>query len=374
MIREVNHVLYLAVWPNDGHHHAAHCEFYRPADSQEDAPGALGEDESAPKANQAQPAQINRDGLWDVRLDCPITGHTARLTAPGAPIQADSGVTHVQRVTARDKFTLAQFLMWLWDATSLVRWGNGWRRDWSRVARTIRQDAQSIQVGGESFNDLLYVPPPFRLDMETEIRDGFNRFVEPLLETAANGTPRRGFILAEIKAIDKTDYGYKFMARHMARPIFMDPELHAQVAKHSPMALALLPRRKELGCAVIGLLMIEATSKGNLRAVNAALMLTNDRYLPVHSKYQLELSNHLCRDDRTFTRGAGGHVGADFVLRDTDPPTARVIYGITSPDYVRAKDSIVAQCIRSGCTIWKWDAASATQVMPTIPPRADHGT
>jgi len=59
-------------------------------------------------------------------------------------------------------------------------------------------------------------------------------------------------------------------------------------------------------------------------------------------------------------------LGADFVLRDTDPATAMVIYSLLTPDYVRQRDRIVEECERNGCAIWKWEPAGA-QALPPVP-------
>ncbi len=173
-------------------------------------------------------------------------------------------------------------------------------------------------------------------------------------------------MLIEIKAVDRTDFGFRMQPRNMARPIFMDDHVYAQMAKQAPLALAVLPRRKELKCSVLALVLVEATNKGNLRAVSAGIMLTNKYFIPVGTIYELELSNRLCDADRTFTRGAGKHLGADFVLRDTTPPTAMVIYSLLTPDYVRQRNQVVAQCLQSGCQIWQWEPAAALP-LPAFP-------
>lgn len=368
VIREVNRVLYLAVWPNDGHHHDPCCEFYREpngaeATQKESVPGQL---QKPPSKSVLTPAaRLNADGIWDINVDAPRDRSKPVQIEPTGR-QAPPESLGVGVSTSRDSFSLQQFLTWLWDATSMARWGSGWRRDWWRVSRAIRTEAGAISIRGKRLNDILYIPPPFRKDRETEIHSEYMAFVQPLIDAAAQGQVRRGFLLCEIKAVDRTEYGYKFQARNMARPVFMDEHLHAQVAKQAPLSLAMLPRRKELKCSVVALLLVESTEKGNLRAINASLMLTSEKYVPVSTKYELELANQLCETDRTFTRGGGRHLGADFVLRDTVPATAMVIYSLLTPDYVRQRDRIVDECEKNGCAIWKWEPAAA-QALPPVP-------
>jgi hypothetical protein len=176
-------------------------------------------------------------------------------------------------------------------------------------------------IEGCRLNDYLYIPPPFVKKHEAEIHAGWDRFLSPLMATAwLRGVQQRGFVLLEVRAIDRTEYGFKILGRNLARPIFVDEHVHATIARHSPLALALLPNSRELSCSVVGLFVIEATDRGNLRAVSAALMVTNARYIPVTTLNELKLANAMCAADRTFTRGAGKHKGADFVLRDTKPP------------------------------------------------------
>ncbi len=372
VIREIKKVLYLAVWPNDGHHHDPACEFFRdtPGEAEPKREKGVGpEKDSQTRARSAllPAARVNADGKWDVNIDLP----KQRGNVPPSSAAVHSSQPHqpgsISR-PSRNSLSLQQFLSWMWDSTSMVRWATGWRRDWWRVSRAIRTEAEAVTVRGQGLNDLLYIPPPFRMDREAEIQAEWQAFVQPLNDSAAHGQPKRGFLLVEIKVVDRTEYGYKFQARNLARPIFIDEHLHAQITKQAPLALAHLPRLKEnkLKCSVIALIVVEATSKGNLRALDATLMLTNDHYIPVTTIYELELANELCQADRTFTRGVGKHVGADFVLRDTQPPTAMVISSLHSSDYVRQRDDVIEECQRNGCDIWHWQPTPG-QPMPDIP-------
>lgn len=112
--------------------------------------------------------------------------------------------------------------------------------------------------------------------------------------------------------------------------------------------------------------MIEATDRGNLRAVSAALIVTNSRYIPVTTLNELKLANAMCAADRTFIRGVGKHKGADFVLRDTKPSTAMLIYSLQTPDYIKKSNRLADECAQAGCTIWKWDSG-AGQELPALP-------
>lgn len=225
-------------------------------------------------------------------------------------------------------------------------------------------------ISGKPLNDFLYIPPPFVKEREAEIHMNWERFSAPLIATAGQrNEQQRGFVLLEVKAIDRTEYGFKVLARNLARPIFVDEHLHATIARQSPLALALLPKSKELACSVIGMFLIEATDRGNLRAVSAALMLTNSKYIPVSTLYELQLANLMCAQDRTFTRGLGKQAGADFVLRDTKPSTAMVIYSLLTPDYFRKRSKLEEECVQAGCVIWKWEP-SAAQELPSLPPVA----
>jgi hypothetical protein len=216
------------------------------------------------------------------------------------------------------------------------------------------------------FNNQLYIPPPFRPDMEMQINEEWNAFTAPLFKSSALGAPERAFLLVEVKSMDRTEYGFKLQPKHMARPIFMGENIYAQIAKRSSLPLLLLPQSKKRQCSIVGLILVEGTGRGNLRVVDVSLMLVNKFFIPVGTTYELELSNTLCHANRTFTRGASRLTGADFVLRDTFPPTAMMIYSLNSPDYVRTRNAVVEQCVRDGCNIWKWDLASNV-TCPTLP-------
>ena len=77
VIREVNDVLYLAVWPNDGPHHEPNCEFYRNTDESSEAADSDNSPEKASKTEKPigrtklSPVRLNSDGTWNIALDLP---------------------------------------------------------------------------------------------------------------------------------------------------------------------------------------------------------------------------------------------------------------------------------------------------------------
>lgn len=366
VIREVKGVAYLAVWPNDGSNHDPSCEFHREhlaADDQNDQnpPSEAG-------ANVKPAARCLPDGHWDLSLDLPRIPsaqqpNRVRATKAGEPTSSES--------TGRNQFSMSEFLAWLWENANFNRWGKGWRRDWARVATQIRRDAEHLYVDShEPFVQSLYVPPPFRKDEEAVIHAQWERFAQPLIAYAEPGRRRRrGFVLAEVKAFDRTGYGFRVLSRNMARPLFVDDHLHAALAKASPLALALLPKSKELGCAVVGLWAIEATGRGNFRAIAGALMLVNSRYIPVNTTAELQIANVLCVDDRTFIKGVGRFAGADFVIREGGQNHALLVYSLNSPDYISKRDLVAKRCESVGCRVWTWNITQA-KMMPALPTTA----
>lgn len=363
VIREVREVLYVAVWPFDGHFHDPACEFHR---DQVEHDGGVQNAASheKPKAPSTPAIRLMSNGSWDVNIDIPKLRTTDPKGVPGSPSDS-AGKSPAGNSSHRDALNLQQFLAWLWDSTSMARWGTGWRRDWWRVIRAVRTEAQVVCIRGVQFNDLLYMPPPFRKEREVEIHQEWERFSGNLNSQTPSHLPF-GFLLVEVKSIDKTEFGYKLQARNMAKPIFMDEQIHASATKQSVLGIALLSRRKELKCALLAFVMVEGTGRGNLRAVNIAFLLTNQMFIPVTTIYELELANKLCANDRAFTRGMGKHTGADFVLRDTSPPTAMFIYSLFSPEYVRQRDAILDECVAAGCAPWKWEPGAA-KMMPPFP-------
>lgn len=371
VIREVRGVAYLAVWPNDGPNHDPACEFHRewhPSDDEKactavnhQSDGSAGE-----RIHRSKPAaKILPDGHWDLALDLPkppMGNSRESVRTPKGSREQPSG-----EQVRRDQFNMGEFLGWLWENSNFNRWGHGWRRDWYRVANTVLRDAGAIHVGGEPLAQCLYAPPPFRKDDEVAIQAGWERFVQPLTDSAEKGLARkRGFILAEVKAFDRTDYGFRVQCRNMARPLFVDDHLHAVLAKASPLALALLPKVKEVGCSVVGLWAIEATGRGNFRAIAGALMLVNARYIPVNTTAELEIANALCAGDRTFTKGVGRFAGADFVIREGGKPKALLVYTLNSADYRARRDVVAQRCLDAGCSVWKWDI-TLQRAMPALP-------
>lgn len=371
VIREVKGVAYLAVWPNDGPNHDTGCEFHREIGAAEPS-----DDEKADLAAEHQggerPARLVRpaakvlpDGHWDIAIDLPRppSGRSGDSHRPAKDARDGSATEPVRR----DQFSVGEMLGWMWENANFNRWGKGWRRDWRRVGDIIRRDAQTIQIAGESLADCLYVPLPYRSDDEAAMQAQWDHFVQPLVASAEHGPNRkRGFVLAEVKAFDRTEYGFRVQLRNMARPLFVDDHLHAALAKSSPLALALLPKVKAMGCSVVALWAIEATGRGNFRAIAGALLLVNSRYIPVSTTAELQIANALCGSDRTFTKGVGRYNGADFVIREGGQPKALLVYTLNSPDYLVKRDAVAQRCVDAGCSVWKWHITQS-KVMPNLP-------
>lgn len=234
--------------------------------------------------------------------------------------------------------------------------------------RSVRHESAGVVIDGVLLSDVLFIPPPFRKDKEAEIRDDFQQFLAPLVKSAREGAAERPFVLAEVKAMEPTQFGYKVALKHMAHPVFVDRDLYASMAKQSALAMSLLPRRKELRCSVVGLFLVEVTAKGNMRAVSSAMLLTSEKYVPVQTIYELELANRMTDENRTFSRTITPDSHGDFILRDSKVPISMEIYSLLTPDYVQRKDARCLKAIAEGCAVWKWEPAAA-QPLPPLPPQ-----
>lgn len=350
----------LAVWPGDGPSHAFACPFYR--DELDDAAAPLTEASTEP----AEPPPLRVDFLLERRAGTPRRSRADADT---------SGADEPAREPQGHRLSLPDLLDLLWERSRMNCWASGWTRPWWRVRAEIYRVAQEIRIGERFLDELLYVPPPFRRDDDSKeaIEREWQRFIADL-QPRDGAVPRR-MVLAEVKSLVKSEFGYKLDLRHAPWPVYLKREQWEQLQASYARALLGLTHPSEPPLRIACLLLVEGATnnKHYLSLCDAAMLMTSEAWIPCHTTAELRLAARLVDQARDFKRPMGANDEAlalpDFWLRDVakDQPTALEVLGVQAVPYRERKMRRVNALRASGHPVWIWDATRDD--IPALPPR-----
>ena len=392
VMREVRSRLYLAVWPNEGGQHHLDCPFHREA-SEHDSPT------SSPTPEPRRPARpsigrLQPDGSWllDLDLDLGLTrqhptpigvtsangvstgmaaasrsrSHLAAApssSSPALPVSAASAASagSPSREQPARPSGLKQLLRWLWDNNGPFRHRPGATATWPRLRHGVLTSVGSLIHQGVELGDLFYCPPPYRPELRQVLIDEWAAYVATLTHRHC-----RGLVFCEIKSVRKTKYGYSLAIRHLPAEVFVSPEVMATFTRGHPVISELL-HRPELpeNVRIVALAVIETTKRHNQRILEMAALMTSPQLIACSNLAEIDLADRLASEGRAFVKGVGAD-SADFVLTDTDPPTAMIITLGTSVSSLRRIQSAIANVQNAGDRVWTWNVAAGA-AMPTVP-------
>lgn len=108
-----------------------------------------------------------------------------------------------------------------------------------------------------------------------------------------------------------------------------------------------------------------------LVVVDAALMMTNSRFIPVESSYELRVANKLVKEERKFTKpmrfdATNDVVFPDFILSDVGSEGIPMeVYGVTGrPAYDERKREKQEIYRKSKARYWEWTPAESDEITP----------
>lgn len=168
--------------------------------------------------------------------------------------------------------------------------------------------------------DVLHVTRRYEESGRADINAEFDAFIGRI--TIDGHTSRRALLLGEIGEVAATQFGYAITLRQRKQRYFTSTELVERAQKsyaHAWHAIGGANAR------VIGLLLVERTTKGHLRVVDMAAMLCSSAFLPCDSIHEVAMANRLVAERRVFEKPIRlqpeDDMLPDFVLLDTRLPT-----------------------------------------------------
>ena len=310
VVRRHGALFHLARWPEEGFKHdAVYCPFFadRPASEQ---------------TGSAQDAIRNTPDGLNVKLDVSLTVRTVERAARSA----DPSNT---RSAGRKSAPLLGFLQRLWLDSSLNQWAGTAQRNWGACNAQILAALGEGKLNGKPLQEVLHIMRRYEESEQTTIKDEFEGFLSRIQTTPVASD--RAIVIAEIKSVDASKYGYVVKIRQTYESFFASKDLIDKTAKSFRYAW---PMIGNADARVIALLVIERTKDGNLRVVDMAALLCNKAFIPCDSSYEVAMANRLVSERRRFTKPMRLEVGdsllPDFVLADTSVSTVIEVYGMES--------------------------------------------
>jgi hypothetical protein len=175
-------------------------------------------------------------------------------------------------------------------------------------------------------------------------------------------------MVAEVKHVEPSRYGHKFVLKHLPdMPLMLAEDLHKRIFKRFENDLALWDADEAAHLVMIGTFGFDGA--GNACAEEVSLVVTTANWLPVENRSDLQLVDTLTHAGRRFTKGLRYNMAADrplatAVLSDTAPRAVAlyVVPANAKPEFKAALEELIES---SELASWSWLAGETA--MPALP-------
>lgn len=304
------------------------------------------------------------DGTTHLKLGFNLSKLAGR-TAPATTGSIEPGDVR----TDGARLSLKAMLHYLWDRAEFNRWRPAMegRRNWAVIRKFLIEAASGSAAKGRPLSESLYLPEMFDAAREDAIAQRRAAFMSKAIRAEGN---RRSLaiLIGEVKEIVPSRMGKRLIVRHMPRfPFMLAEDVERRMSKIFARELSLWDASPEAHLIVVATFGASASGVVSIEAI--ALMVVNDRWLPVESRYEAALIEALTKRGAGFVKALRYNLGsalpmASVVLtRNGAPPVAMYIV----PDdvdtaYREALDRLI---IESEIGSWVWDIRDGP--MPALP-------
>ena len=344
--------------PMTGRSHDPGCNAYEAPDEV----GGLGQLRGA--AIQEDP----EEGVTILNLGFPFTKGAVRK----APTPSETPADTVKVDKAR--LSLLATLHYLWRERELTRWSPGMagKRFWGLVRRQLLSAAEGAKAKGQPLAERLYMPEPFSVDHKVEIAGRRTGLLAKMMTAGPAKQRPLMLLVGEVKAFEPARYDVRVVVKHCPDfSFFIAEEAHKRLAERFERELAAWNGLADSHLMIVALFSVPPS--GFAQVEEAALMLTDEHWLPIDGGLDLALLGELVRDRRVFERTLRfnmptGKPLAVAVLQDTAPkPTALYIEPAGASEAFKAAATALVERTDDLAT-WTWCAGEGA--MPKLPPRA----
>lgn len=272
--------------PDTGSRHAVGCSSYEPPAKLSGLGQMLG------SAIIEDPAT----GETTLRLDFPLSKLPGRSVTPTAAGNRGSAKSE------GEKLSLLALLHYLWDQAELTRWQPGFagKRSWATVRRLLLNAAENKVACGIPLPATLYIPEPFSVEQRNPINGRRLAHWSPAI--TRTGKPlRRILLIAEVKEIAPTRYGFRATIKHIPdQPFALDGPMFRRLERRFEYALSLWGANKNIHMMAIATFVL---SRAGIPTIDElSLMPVTSQWLAVEDWFDMQLTERLVSDGRSFIK------------------------------------------------------------------------
>ncbi|EIM98402.1 hypothetical protein WQE_24277 [Paraburkholderia hospita] len=318
VVRRYGALFHLARWPEEGYlHDRSSCTFFADKGPLEESPG------------RAHDAIRNTPEGLNAKLDISLSVRTVAAVTRSVSNEPT-------RSNSRRSAPLLGFLQRIWMDSGLNQWSGGQQRNWGTCNAQILALLVEGKMNGKPIQDVLHVMRRYEEAAQATLKAELDGFLSRIQTTKAS--TERGVVIAEIKAIEPSKYGYVVKIRQTFETFYASTQLIEKAATSFRHAWAMMGKSD---ARIVAVLVLERTKDRNLRAIDLALQLCNSSFIPCDSGYEFAMANRLVEERRRFDKPMrlvdGDVMLPDFRLTDTAPATAIEVYGMESNDAYLAR-------------------------------------
>ncbi|OUL80404.1 DUF1173 family protein [Paraburkholderia hospita] len=348
VVRRYGALFHLARWPEEGHLHDRHlCAFFAEKGPLEESPG------------RAHDAIRNTPKGLNAKLDISLSVRTV-ATVTRTPS------TEPTRSNTRRSAPLLGFLQRIWMDSGLNQWKGGPQRNWGTCNAQLLALLGEGKMNGKPIQDVLHVMRRYEEAEQETLKAELDSFLSRI-QTSKTGS-ERGVVIAEVKTVDQSKYGFVVKIRQTFEPFYASKDLIEKTVASYRHAWPMIGKSE---ARIVAALLLERTKDGNLRVIDLALQLCNSSFIPCDSSYEVAMANRLVEEHRRFVKPMrltdGDIMLPDFRLIDTAPATAIEVYGMESNDTYRARKAQKQSLYAQGgepCVEWVPPAPLSAVVLP----------
>lgn len=340
--------------PNTGHLHASMCESFDPP------PGISGFSDTGSAIQEN-----TEDGTVSLKLGFTLSKIGSRpAPTPGSAVKDSVS-------TDGNKLTTGQLLRYLWDDAKFNKWSPNMegRRSWGVIRKHLLRSAANKLTKSSKLSEALVIPETFIAENKTEIQQRFTMQVHSITKPT-QGRRNLALVLGEVKEIEETRYGYKAVLKHLPdyrNHFMMNKDIHRRMLSRFETELGLWNAFPGTHLILMGTFGVG--SGGYLSLEEAALMLTEEHWIPFENTGEKALLDVLTKQSRHFSKCIRINLPsskplASAVLNDTKPtPTALFVISIEAEDgQAGAVEMLIKE---SDLPVWTWNESEGN--MPEIP-------
>ncbi len=345
--------------PMTGRSHDPSCASYEAPDEV----GGLGQLRGA--AIQEDPDE----GVTILSLGFPFTKGAVRRAPTPSEVEPDTVKVEKARLS------LLATLHYLWREGELTRWSPGMtgKRFWGLVRRQLLSAAEGARAKGQPLVERLYIPEPFSVEQKVEIAGRRTGLLAKMMTAGPAKQRPLKLLIGEVKAFETARYGVRMVVKHCRDfSFFVSDEANKRLANRFERELAAWNGLADSHLMVIALFSVPPSGFGQIE--EAALMLTDEHWLPVDGGLDLALLGGLVREQRRFERSLRFNMPTNkplavAVLQDTSPkPTALYIEPAGASEAFSQAAAALIERQAADLSAWTWSAGEGA--MPKLPPKA----